>query len=64
MRRRSVRTSGSMMLWYEERICSSRCRSREMDCLERLCFLRAIAVKRDHKSSALGEEFHGGELAL
>ena len=29
---------------YEERICSSRCRSREVDCLERLCFLRAIAV--------------------
>ena len=48
---------------YEERICSSQCRSREVDCLERMCFLRAIAVQRDHKCRALGEEFHGGELS-
>ena len=34
-----------------ERICSSRCGSREVDCLEGLCLLRAIAVQRNHKSS-------------
>ena len=35
---------------YEERICSSRCRSREVDCLDSLCFLSAVAVQRHQKA--------------
>ena len=32
----------------------------KVDWLECMCFLSAIKVQRDHKSSALDDEFHGG----